>query len=355
MKPFKVLSIDGGGIKGLYAATILAEVELALQQREGPDVRLVDFVDLICGTSTGGLIALALALRIPASRVCAFYEQHGPAIFRGSHRLPARVRQIVCGGKFSDRVLRAALVEMFQTRTIGESDCLLCIPTYDVTHGTYGIFKFDHPEGQLVRHNKLSMVDVALATSAAPTFFPLAQIGAEHNTQYIDGGVWANNPSLVGYLEASRYFVGAGKAYDHLTLLSISALSVGSGKSPGLRRRRSFAAWGADLFEPGLVGQSEFADVFMQFLTAEPMNALTYLRIPSPPISREQARFIQLDLADRRSLDLMKQFARQMYHHYRMRPGLMEFFATRKTYRTHSSVVQGQTDSATIDALTTAT
>jgi hypothetical protein len=336
MKPFKVLSIDGGGIKGLYAATILAEVEAALQQKEGPDVRLVDFVDLLCGTSTGGLIALALALRIPASRVCEFYEQRGPAIFRGSHRWAARARQILYGGKFSDRVLRAALVEMFEARTIGESECLLCIPTYDVTHGTYGIFKFDHPEGELVRHNKLTMVDVALATSAAPTFFPLAQIDAEFKTQYIDGGVWANNPSLVGYLEALKYFVGAGKAYDHLTLLSISALSVGSGKPPGLRRRRSFAAWGAGLFEPGFVGQSEFADVFMQFLSAEPANALTYHRIHSPAISREQTRFIQLDFADPRALALMKQFGREMYHKQRRLRGLTDFFATRKTYRTRT-------------------
>jgi patatin-like phospholipase/acyl hydrolase len=71
---------------------------------------------------------------------------------------------------------------------MGDSDCLLCIPTYDFTHGTYGIFKFDHKEGKLSRHNTVPMVDVALATSAAPTYFPLAQIAKENNTSMWTAG-----------------------------------------------------------------------------------------------------------------------------------------------------------------------
>ena len=208
---------------------------------------------------------MALALRIPAEIICAFYEKHGPLIFRGSQGFLARFRQTLFKGKFSDRILRAALVELFKNSTMGESHCLLCIPYYNFTHGTYGVFKFDHKEGDLRKHNKLTMVDVALATSAAPTFFPLAQIERDNEImgQYVDGGVWANNPALVGFLEAIWHFVGSGKPYDHVELLSLACLNYGTGKSPLLKRRRSFLQWAPDLFDLGLIGQSEFTHMFL--------------------------------------------------------------------------------------------
>jgi hypothetical protein len=339
VKRFKVLAIDGGGIKGLYAATILAHFEDAIRQAHGDDARLVDYTDMICGTSTGGLIALALALRVSAETICRFYEEQGPRIFRGSQSLLALLRQTLCGGKFSDKPLRRALEQMFQNRTMGDSHCLLCIPTYDLTHGTYGVFKFDHPEGQLQRHNPLLMVDVALATSAAPTFFPLAQIARENNTQYVDGGVWANNPSLVGFTEALWYFVGAGKAYTHLHLLSIASLNSGSGKSPLLNRRRSFLKWAPDLFDLSLIGQSEFTDVFLDRVQREQVFPLTYTRIPSPAPDRQQTRYIKLDCASARAFALMTQFARDMYHQCRKNPTVQGFFMVPKTYFTRAASV----------------
>ena len=336
MKRFKVLAIDGGGIKGLYAATILHHFEAALRQEHGDEARIVDYTDMICGTSTGGLIALALALRVPVESICRFYEEHGPGIFRGSQNPLALLRQTLCGGKFSDKPLRRALEEMLQDRKVGDSHCLLCIPTYDFTHGTYGVFKFDHREGKLQRHNQLLMVDVALATSAAPTFFPLAQIELEHNTQYVDGGVWANNPSLVGFTEAIWYFVGAGKAYNHLDLLSIASLNIGSGKSPLLKRRRNFIRWAPDLFDLSLIGQSEFTDVFLDRVQHEKIFPLTYTRIPSPAIDSQQTGYIKLDYANARSFALMKQFARDMYYKYRQTPSVQGFFMDPKTYFTRA-------------------
>lgn len=78
MKEFKILAIDGGGIKGLYSATILRLLEEKLQQEHGPETRVVDYFDLICGTSTGGLIALGLSLRVPMATICSFYEDERP-------------------------------------------------------------------------------------------------------------------------------------------------------------------------------------------------------------------------------------------------------------------------------------
>ena len=337
MKCFKILAIDGGGIKGLYAATILRHFEAALRQEHGDEARIVDYTDMICGTSTGGLIALALALRVPAADICRFYEEHGPSIFRGSQSPLALLRQTLFGGKFSDKPLRRALEELFQDHKMGDSHCLLCIPTYDYTHGTYGVFKFDHREGNLQRHNQLSMVDVALATSAAPTFFPLAQIALENNTQYVDGGVWANNPALVGFTEALWYFVGAGKAYHHLNLLSIASLNFGAGKLPLLKRRRSFIQWAPDLFDLSLIGQSEFTDVFLERVQHAQIFPLTYTRIPSPAIDRQQTGHIRLDYANTRAFALMKQFANDMYHQYRQHRSVQDFFMDPKTYVTQAA------------------
>jgi hypothetical protein len=333
MKQFKILSIDGGGVKGLYSARILGLLEGDLRRLHGDTARIVDFTDLICGTSTGGLIALGLALRIPAENICGFYETYGPKIFQGSQGWRALLRQTLYGGKFSDDVLRHSLEELFRGNTVGDSDCLLCIPTYDFTHGTYGVFKFDHSEGKLSRHNRLPMVDVALATAAAPTFFPLAQIEAEHSTQYVDGGVWANNPSLVGLTEALLHFVGPDKAFDRLALLSVASLNFGSGRPPFLNRRRSFLRWAPDLFDLSLIAQSEFTDVFlgmMQRLQTLPMN---YIRIPSPEISSQQQKHVKLDLATPQSLALMNQFATDMYYRVRKIPGIEGFFANRKLYK----------------------
>jgi hypothetical protein len=333
MKPFKVLSIDGGGIKGLYSATILRLFESDLRNARGDDARIIDYVDLVCGTSTGGLIGLALSLRIPATTICDFYERKGPEIFKGSQGFLARFRQTMYGGKFSDERLRAALVQLFGDRTIGDSHCLLCVPTYDFTQGTYGIFKFDHKEGNLSRHNVLSMVDVALATSAAPTFFPLAQIDELNSTQYVDGGVWANNPSLIGLVEAMSYFVGPGKAFDRLNLLSLASLNFSPGKPPLLKRRRSFVRWAPDLFDLSLIAQSEFTDVVLGRMQQVQLLPLTYTRIPSAAIGREQAGYIALDLASVESFALMKQMAENTYYEFRRKAVIQEFFAEPKLYR----------------------
>jgi hypothetical protein len=257
----------------------------------------------------------------------------GPLIFKGSQGILALLRQTLFGGKFSDKPLRDALEEMFQAQTIAESDCLLCIPTYDFTHGTYGVFKFDHREGNLTRHNSLPIVDVALATSAAPTFFPLAQIERENNTQYVDGGVWANNPALVGLTEALWYFVGPGKDFNHLNLLSVASLNFSSGKPPLLKRQRGFLRWGPDLFDVSLIAQSEFTDVFLSQIQRLQLVPITYTRIPSAQLSNEQTRFIKLDLAVTESFSLMKQLATAMYHDCRKNPAIQSFFTEPKTYR----------------------
>ena len=335
MNNFKILSIDGGGIKGLYSARILQHFEEALQKKHNdPNLRIVDFFDLLCGTSTGGLIALGISLRVPMHEICDFYEKKGAFIFPKSIGFWKTLKQTFLRGKYSDKALKAALVEMFQERTLGESQALLCIPSFDFTNGTYALFKYDHKEGNLSRHNKLKYVDVALATSAAPTFFPMAQIAEENETQYVDGGVWANNPAMIGFAEAMRYFVGEGKAYEKVQILSVASLNPKAGKKPMMRRQKGFIGWAKDLFDLSLIGQSEFCDIFLESLTKNTTLPLEYVRIPSAIIAGEQVNYIALDKAEKRSMVLMKQFADDMYHRNKNIPAIVEMLKERKTYRT---------------------
>jgi len=333
-KIFKILSIDGGGIKGLYSAKILQKIELNFQQKhEDENLRIVDCFDLVCGTSTGGIIALAISLKIPMVGVCGFYEKHGANIFSSPRSIYRKFRQVLFRGKYSDNPLKKAGAELFGEHKLQDSHCLLCIPSYDFTHGTFALFKYDHKEGNLNRHNKLSYLDVALSTSAAPTYFPLAQIEEENNTQYLDGGVWANNPSLVGFTEGIRYFVGDDKAYDNMQILSVSSLNIKKGQAPMIRRQRSFLDWTNDLFDLSLIGQSEFSDIFLSTIIGKTKFPLEYLRIPSANIAGEQATFISLDNASPESLNLMKQYADHMYHSTKNNEIMKKIIASKKTYR----------------------
>jgi hypothetical protein len=333
MKSFKILSIDGGGIKGLYSARILDHIEKKLRLKfNDPSLRIVDYFDLICGTSSGGLNALALSLRKETSEICSFYDEDGPRIFKKSNFFPPILKQLLLNGKYSDNNLKVALQKMFGNATLSESDSLLCIPSYDFTHGTYALFRYDHTEGNLMRHNNIPYFEVGLATSAAPTYFPLAEIAVENNTQYVDGGVWANNPAMIGYAEAIRHFVGPGKEFDELKILSISSLNIGTGKPPAIKRGRSFRHWARDLFELGLIGQSEFAHFFLNTLKMKDESNFKYFRIPSAVIDSRQLKFIQLDNASKKSLLLMKQFADDMFYKINGEAELWSFFDTKKLY-----------------------
>lgn len=336
-KVFKVLCVDGGGIKGLYSAKILQHLEDKFQ------CRLSDYFDMLCGTSTGGLIALAISLKIPVSEISDFYDNEGPKIFTNFRKIKfngkkysnGTIKQLFNGGKFTDKNLKKALVNIFGERKLGESNNLLCIPSYNITEARPFVFKFDHKEGYLNRDNKALYVDVALATSAAPTYFPMAQIPYYDNKQFIDGGVWGNNPTLVGYLEALQYFVGKGKQFNKLKILSVSSLSLTGGKPTGLKKNRSFLDWKDDLFETSFTGQSFFTDFFMKKIALLNDLPVDYLRIPSSDISSSQEELVQLDVATPAALDLIRGKGNDMGDIYRKKPEVAEFFKQEKYYKTH--------------------
>lgn len=329
MATFKILSIDGGGIKGLYSSTVLEHLEKKYQGS------CSDYFDMLCGTSTGGLIALGLSLKIPASEISKIYSENGKDIFPKQNKIIGLLRQTFWKGKFKDDPLKKVLESVFKDNIIGNSNNLLCIPSYSFTDARPWIFKYDHKEGGLTRDNETKYVDVALATSAAPTYFPLAENEHYDYKQFVDGGVWANNPSMVGLIEALTYFVGKGKKYDKIQILSISSLNNASGKPTGLKRNRAFIQWRNDLFETSMIGQSNFTHYVLSKLHELTDIPIEYTRIPSEAISAEQQHLVQLDVATTDAIRLIKGKGNDRGTLVSKDEEISKFFSSHKTYKTN--------------------
>lgn len=214
---FRVLSLSGGGIRGLYTASFLAEVE----QLSGK--KFADHFDLIVGTSTGGLIALAMGLGNSVSSIRDFYEKNGPVIFPPGkwERRWLFAKQMVYP-KHDEKVLCALIKQCVgEQRTLGDSKCPLVVNAFHAAGGKPVCFKTRHHDDLKKDHTRKAW-EVAMATSAAPVFYRAFQ--AEDGADYVDGGVWANCPVLVGAIEAIDRF---GIPRDQIDILS-----VGTTKTP---------------------------------------------------------------------------------------------------------------------------
>lgn len=327
-KKFKILSIDGGGIKGLYSAQVLAKFESEFH------VVLSDCFDMICGTSTGGIIALAASLKIPMDEVVGFYQENGPLIFNEKFksrkfckriaRHYLRFKQAVRGGKYNSKQLEVALSNVFGTRKIGESNNFLCIPAYSTLSARPRVFKKDY--GRLTEDDKKSYVEVALATAAAPTYLPVVEIDDD---QLIDGGVWANNPSLVGLFEYLYNFADNDR-FDGVEILSISSCEKPTAERHH-KKERSFIDWSGTLFDIYSVGQSQFANALIMRLKDFLKFDLRFYRVANKPLSEEQNQIIDMDNASPESLKLLRHIANDTARNEKMKTEVIQFFQTRKS------------------------
>lgn len=200
---FNVLSLDGGGLKGIYSAAVLAALE------EDYDVRIADHVDLIVGTSTGGILALGLGASLSPGEMLEFYCDHASTIFPGRRKGPGLVRR-----RYSSAPLRQLLDEVLGEMRFGQSETRLLVSAYDIDSDDVYLFRTPHAP-HLRRDWRVPMVDVALATSAAPGYF------APHSLdgmRLIDGGVFANNPAMLGMIEASRF---CQQPFETIRMLSL--------------------------------------------------------------------------------------------------------------------------------------
>ena len=187
----QVLALDGGGLRGIFTAATLAAWE------EDFGTSIADHFDLIVGTSTGGIIALALGLGVPPAEVLSIYVDHGDRIFPPGRRARHRWWRRFLQPRYGAVELRAVLQDRFGDQILGDSRVRLAIPSYDLAADHVHLFRTPH-HPDLRRDWRVPAVEVALATAAAPMFLPAHRMEAH---RLIDGGVWANNPTLVGVAE----------------------------------------------------------------------------------------------------------------------------------------------------------
>jgi patatin-like phospholipase/acyl hydrolase len=277
---YRILSLDGGGVRGVFTTALLSCLEGL--------VPFLDGVDLFAGTSTGGIIAMGLAAGMTPDELTGLYLALGPEIFPSSTLGPlAIVGKIVCA-PYDNAALKVALADAFgrrNVRTLGDLRRRVLVPSFDLdssegpAHDRRGprrwkpkfFHNFPGPWGDADEE----IVDVALRTTAAPTYFPSYQ-------GFVDGGVIANNPSMAALAQALQPATGGRKLED------VSLLSVGTGN-----RLRFIAGPTHDW------GYAQWAIPLSQLIVEGPMDTARY--------ECEQLlgeRFWRLDTVLQREIDL---------------------------------------------------
>lgn len=242
---FRILCVDGGGIRGLISALLIAEIEKRLAAKHGPAARMSDFFHLFSGTSTGGLITLALTRPDPVSgdELARFYTEDGPTIFHRGLLRKLSTLWGVLGPKYAAGPLHDAALARLGGATLAEASRDLLVTSYDMT--ARKPFFFKRWKARQDSGWNFPLVDAALATAAAPTYFPShepehAPSGLEGHA-LVDGGVFAANPTVAAIAEA------LGRNNDppaHLTLEDMLVVSIGTGEFGAGFPQSKVGGWG---------------------------------------------------------------------------------------------------------------
>jgi predicted acylesterase/phospholipase RssA len=308
-RPYRVLSLDGGGMRGIYTGAFLSRLTDQFARIRGESaLDLGRGFDLITGTSTGAIVGCALAIGRPMSEVVALYREHGPKIF--PHRIAGKASAIYRasqGSRFvreGDKALRGALQGVLGEATMRDvfdgRGISLSIPAVLMSQHRAWVFKKTPKSG--VRDDRYPLVDVCMATSAAPIYRSLAAID-DPNTPggpqqvFADGGLWANNPIMVGLVDALTI-----AAPDR----AIEIFSLGTCPRPegdhldAESSHRSMLDWGlgADV-APLSISAQEFAFDHMARLLANAISncgrSIRRVRFPNKPVPASMMPYLALD------------------------------------------------------------
>ncbi|MCY1166510.1 MAG: CBASS cGAMP-activated phospholipase [Pseudomonadota bacterium] len=307
---FQILSLSGGGYRGLHVAQILEIIE----KKTGN--RIADHFDLIAGTSIGGIIALGLASRIPATTIRETLEELGPRLFPQPPPAFNAVRQLLaCKGgwsKFFHAIKNRSLIasdaalansawysatplaetltseKYFGDRRMRELLHPVIVPAVNYSSGSPKFFKTSHAPA-LTFDEDLMIRDVALGTSAAPIYFPVHQIDDQ---RIVDGGLIANDPTQVAVHEAMLYFGVRPTLYgdpstglDDLRVLSIGTLSPRHFADPSRSLNQGLIGWGTGAFDLAMSAQESMS----AYMIDKHMLAGKVIRLPSTDARPEKA------------------------------------------------------------------
>lgn len=287
----KILTIDGGGIRGILPGQVLTRLERIIQKRTGnDDAKIGDYFDMIAGTSTGGILTSFLLCPGPdgkakyhAREAVSVYLDQGDDIFKKSfghtiksvggimdEKYPAENLERILKDKLGENLMLADLIK----------PCL--ITSYDIENRR-SMF-FNQMEAVENKHYNFKVWEVARATSAAPTYFEAAKVTSETGNSYslIDGGVFANNPALCAYVEAREHFKNKeGKSVSAKDVFMVS-LGTGSVEKPYMYDKAKdwgVAQWLKPLVDIMMSGSSETVDYQLKHIFDSENVKNQYVRI----------------------------------------------------------------------------
>lgn len=316
---FKVLSIDGGGMRGFYSASYLNELKKLVECRPGKeDVDLSELFQMIVGTSTGAIVGVGLAAGLSPKDMMEFYTRYGNKIF--SRPLPSNKWGFLWHwrkriNEKGDAALREGLVEAFGDTTLEktykERGIALVIPAVNATTHQGWVFKTPHNQDSNHRDNAYSLVDVCLASSAAPIYRSLAAInkpGATAIDLFVDGGLWANNPVLVALSEALR--LASPEQAIEIYCLGTSPEIAGDVLDSD-HPHWGLVDWlfGGRALELSLDAQAGVFDYLADIFSKHLNRPVSIIRFPQRNPSAAQAKLLKLDSTSKASFDLMQQLA----------------------------------------------
>ncbi len=344
--PYRVLALEGGGMRGIYQAAYLSYAADRVQPQKAAK-RAVDvggIFDLIVGTSTGGLIACALAAEVPLEKIKALYLDHGDKIFpnqgmRWFAGLGMVYRSLGGGAKEGEVHLRYQLQTVFGSETLGalytRRQIALAIPTIDM--GTYKavMLKTQHLGRLDGRNNENSLVDVCLATSAAPILRTMARFDVGGATKiHLDGGLWANDPSLVAMAEAVEILSDLGQEDRPIQIFTLGSSAPFEGEIISKNKLfRSALGWkgGLGILKVSMCAQSSAYSYLTRKLAEQRQNGSLACRLPQLPGSAAvQQRASEMDDARSETLEMLIARAHADVDHALSerthQPGLAAFF-----------------------------
>jgi patatin-like phospholipase/acyl hydrolase len=270
--PFRILSLDGGGIRGVIEAVILAEVEKIVK------VPLNRYFDLIAGTSTGSILAAAIALGKKSEEIIQLYRQKGKTIFPytsifSPQRLSLMLKYGLSAPKYSDRGLIEVLQREFGNTKLGDiKSPKLLITAYHTIDRQFIVFKNWQTYKPWINN---PIWEICVCSSSAPTFFPAHLLTAESKTySLIDGGIAANNPSACAIAEALRL---------ENPIKDIAVLSIGTGDATQTIPFAKVRSWGLIQW----IWQGRLIEVLMD--ASADVNDYISKQVMNPPEMEDEA------------------------------------------------------------------
>lgn len=329
----RILSLDGGGYLGLATAAFIAEAERHFQ------VTCHEQFDFFCGTSTGAIIALALASGKTGREVVELYKAFGTTVFRNPFP-GARFLRLLRGtttSLYSNDRLRRALQDSFDDLTLGDlrkSGKFVLIPAYNLTAGRPRIFKTDH-SSELTLDDGYLVRDIALASAAAPVFLPIVPLisptsGVEE--RFCDGGLFANCPALLGYAEAISYLKTSPEAIQILSLSTPrTSLAERASAQSWIDRallKRGLFAWGPRLTNVMIDATS----TIMHFALLRIMEAHSSAGTNYKRIELQRPGGVALDIATQQATETLQQLGSEHARDTAIRRLIRPFFISQEIH-----------------------